>query len=257
MRVSRAATLALWLVPVGAIAQQELPPPERYTVRVEYREWRPKLSSEIQYGAGGVVGTLLDVQRDLGLQDERTYEVHGSLQVKPGHRLRLSWTPLDYGGDVIVGRSFTFSGTTYSVSSRVVTRLSGDLFSGGYEWDFVKNGSGYLGALVGGQVFSGDAAIEAPDLSLREQRSVTAFEPLLGIGGRAYAGRFSLEGQLSGLVAGRYGYSYEVNGSVRFHFSDRAAAQGGYRLVRINAKDEPDRLRLRLGGWTFGVELSL
>lgn len=257
MRVSRVAILSLWMLPVGAFAQQELPPPERYTVRVEYREWRPKLSSEIQYGAGGVVGTLLDVERDLGLTDERTYELHGSLQFKPGHRLRFSWTPLDYDGDVIVARSFTFSGTTYSVSSRVVTRLSGDLFAGGYEWDFLKNEKGYLGAFVGGQAFSGDAAIEAPGLNVGEQRDVTAFEPLLGLGGRLYAGRFSLEGELSGLVAGRYGYSYEVSGSARFHISDRVAAQGGYRLVRINAKDEPDRLQLRLGGWTFGLELSL
>jgi hypothetical protein len=256
MRVSGVAFLALGLLPIGALAQ-ELPPPERYTLRVEYREWRPKLSSEIQYGAGGVTGTLLDVERDLGIMDERTFELHGSLQFKPGHRLRFSWTPLDYAGDVIVARSFTFGGRTYTVSSRVVTDLSGDLFSGGYEWDFLKSGKGYLGAFVGGQAFTGDAALEVPDLNVRERRSLTAFEPLLGLGGRTYAGRFSLEGQVSGLVAGRYGYSYELSGSARLHLSDRAAVQGGYRLVRINAKDEPDRLRLRLGGWTFGVELSL
>ena len=50
---------------------------------------------------------------------------------------------------------------------------------------------------------------------------------------------------------------FEAETSVRLHISDRLAAMGGYRYVSMNGKDKQDQVKLKLGGWQFGLELSL
>jgi hypothetical protein len=80
---------------------------------------------------------------------------------------------------------------------------------------------------------------------------------VVGIEGRGYAGRLSLEAELAGLSVGSLGRYYEFETSARFHISDRLAVQGGYRLFSIDTEEEPDVFKLKLSGWQFGLELSL
>jgi hypothetical protein len=232
-------------------------PQERYTLRVEYREWRPTLTSEVQFGTDLVPGTVLDLKQDLGIEDERTFEAHGRLQIAPGHKLRFSVTPISYAGDTVARRSFAFNGRTYTVSTRVVSSLEGKLYTAGYEWDLVRRPQGYFGIFIGGQLFDGDASLAAPALGFDEQRSNNTPVPVLGAAARVYSGRLGLEGEFSGLTIGDRGHAYELAASARLYLSDRLALQGGYRLLKLQGEEQPDFLRVRLGGFTFGVELSL
>lgn len=247
----------LALTPRRAAAQDETPAPERYGLRLEYREYRPTLTGEVSKGANGEEGTVIDFLNDLGIEDKRTFDARITLKVKTGHKIRGGYMPLDYHGDQAAPRNFTFKNTTYFRDDRVVTSLKGTLYSADYQWEFYRGERGFVGALLGARIFDVDTVVVNVDQSDREQDSVLAPIPVIGINGRAYAGKVSVEGEFSGLTAGSLGSYYEFETSARVHLSDRLAVQGGYRVLRVHAKDDPDFLKYRMGGWQFGLELSL
>jgi len=259
-RCSRTAAVIFLAVPATAVAQGTeslVPGPERYGVRVEYREFRPGLTGLIQKGNGDVAGTVIDVNDDLGIQDERTFEVRGAIQFRHGHKLRLSYTRLDYDASVPEARkSFTFDDTLFERFSNVITNMKGAFYTAEYEWDFLKGPRGYLGVLLGAKAVDLDWVIVSPP-SLRETDTLRAPVPTLGATARLYAGRLSLEGELSGLSIGGRGTVIEAQTAARLHVSDRLAVQGGYRLLRLKAEDGLDMGDVRLGGFLFGLELSL
>jgi hypothetical protein len=241
------------------LGEGELPASERYTVRVEYRYYSPSLEGKIQKGFGSTPGTLLDFKDDLGIADERTYEIHGTLQLKEGHKLRGSYTPLDYQENAPhrAPRTFNFDDTRFDRDAILATNLKGSLYFAGYEWDFIRGQRGYLGAIVGARVLDVDTLLVAPEQGKREQDTVRAPAPVLGAILRLYQGRVSLEGEVTGLSVGSSGHIWDASGGVRVHFSDRIAIGGGYRYLELAGEDDPDEIEYRTAGWQFGVELSL
>ena len=244
----------------GAVHAQDssnLPAPEKYKVRVQYREFRPSLTGDTQKGFEGRDGTLVDVMKDLGLVDERTFDIRGAIQFKPGWKLRGSYTPLDYAGDAEVGAAFTYGGTRYARFEHVVTTMKGAYYSADIEWDFLKGSHGFLGVIAGAKLFDVDAALVNVSINQREVDTITAPLPVIGLATRGYAGRFSVEGEISGLSTGSLGSTLDAEGSVRLHISDRLAAMGGYRYLSVTGKDDRDHVKVKMSGWQFGLELSL
>jgi len=240
-----------------AVAQDETPAAERYGIRLEYREYRPTATGDLQMGANGEEGTLLDIVDDLGIQDERTFDARVTLRVKAAHKLRAGYMPIDYSGDQAAPHNFTFKDTTYFRDDRVATSIKGTLWSGDYEYDFYRGEHGFIGALLGARILDNDIVLVDVDQALRETDSKVSVLPAIGVQGRGYAGRLSLEVEFAGLSIGSQGSYYEFEASARLHISDRLAAQGGYRVLNLKAEDEPDLFKLRMSGWQFGLELSL
>jgi hypothetical protein len=253
-----AALIALSLA--GAASAQDssnLPPAEKYGLRLQYREFRPGLTGEVQKGSTDKDGTVVDVMHDLGIADKRTFDVRGTIQFKRGWKLRGSYTPLDYKGDTEVSSSFTYGETRYARFERVVTTMKGAYYSADLEWDFLKGTHGFLGAVVGAKLFDVDAALVNVSINSRELDTLTTPIPVIGAATRLYAGRVSVEGELCGLSVGSRGSALEAETSVRVHLSDRLAAMGGYRYLSLDGKDGRDQVKLKLGGWQFGLEISL
>jgi len=246
-------------LPAAATAQQDdLPPQEHYGLRLEYREYRPTATGDLQMGANGEEGTLLDIVDDLGIQDERTFDARVIFKVKTKHKLKGGYMPIDYSGDRDAPRNFTFKDTTYFRDDRVATTIKGTLWSGDYGYEFYQGPHGFVGALLGARIMDTDIVLVDVDSAQRETHSSVSPLPVIGIEGRGYAGKLSLEAEFAGLSAGSLGSFYEFEGSARFHISDRLAVQGGYRLFSAEVKeDEPDFFKLRMSGWQFGLELSL
>jgi hypothetical protein len=247
----------LW--PAVAQAQiEDYPSQEKYHLRVEYREFRPGLDAEIVHGSADKEGTPLDLTRDLGVEDERTFEVRGAIQFKLGHKLRGSYTPLDYDGEMEESRkNFTYGDTDFARFDRVVSSFKGAYYAVSYEWDFVRGSRGYLGALLGARLLDMDSVVAAPERGQREVDTVRTPVPALGLAGRAYAGRLSIEGEFSGFSMGNRGSVWEFEASGRMHVSDRLAVQGGYRRLSIQGEDGRDTGDIKIQGWQFGLELSL
>lgn len=258
LRIAAALPIVL-MWPGAARAQiEDYPPQEKYVLRVEYSEFRPKLDAELVHGSGDTEGTPLDLTRDLGVEDKRTFEIRGAIQIKRGHKIRLSYTPLDYNGEVPEARrNFTYGGTDYFRFDRVVSSFKGGYYGASYEWDFVRGPRGYLGAVLGARMLDIDAVVAAPEKGLREVDTLRTPGPALGVVSRVYAGRMSLEGEVVGFSMGNRGSLWEFEASARMHVSDRLAVQGGYRRVSIKGEDGLDTGDIAFKGWQFGLELSL
>jgi hypothetical protein len=257
------AALALALPAVAAaqgaaVPNGEYPAQEHYGLRLEYRDFRPTLNGEVQKSSADLVGTLIDPKRDLAIQDVDTFEGRGTVQFRRGHKLRLSFTRLNYHGDAEeVRRTFNFRNTRFERFDHVVTSMKGGYYAAAYEWDFIKGSHGYLGALLGAKAVDADWVIVDATQTRREQDTLRAPVPALGAATRFYSGRVSVEGEVSGLSIGSRGSVYEAEGSVRLHLSDRLAVMGGYRRLSIRGEDGRDHGQIILGGWQFGLEMSL
>lgn len=260
--MTRARTFRLAIAAViagSALAgAQELAPPENFRMRIEYSRWDPTFDAEIQKGSGDRSGTLVDGKDDLGLADKRTFEGRGILKLRPGHKIRVGYTRLDYDGDVErARRPFLFEDTFYRKDSRIVTSLKGAYYAADYEFDLFKGRWGHLGGIVGAKVFDVDSVIVAPAEGKRDNGTLRAPIPVLGTSMRVYLGRVSLAGEFSGLSIGKRGYLYEGGVSGRAHLTDRLAIGMGYRRLQLRGEDSPDLIRLRMGGVHFGIEMSL
>jgi hypothetical protein len=253
------AALSLLLLGPAAYAQiEDYPSQERYVIRVEYREFRPGLDGEITHGSSTLEGTPVDLDRDLGVSDKRTFEVRGAIQIRRGHKIRGSYTPLDYSGEVAEARrDFNYGSTEYRRFDRVLSTFKGGYYGASYEWDFIRGSRGYLGAVAGARVLDIDAVVAAPERGLREVDTLRTPIPVLGGAARVYTGRVSLEGELVGFSLGNRGSVWEFETSARVHVSDRLAVQGGYRRISINGEDGADNGDIKVKGWQFGLELSL
>jgi hypothetical protein len=260
--VRRAALVLplLLMAPAAARAQQfeDYPPQEKYHLRVEYREYRPKMEATLQHGNAEQEGTPVDLMRDLEVLDKRTFEVRGAIQIKRGHKLRGSYTPLDYRGAADEARKdFFYGDTQFERFEPVASTFKGAYYGAQYEYDFVKTPKGYLGAILGARLLDLDTVIAATDRGRREVDTVRTPVPVIGASTRMYTGRFSFEAELVGFSLGSRGSLFELESALRFHVSDRLAAAGGYRRLSIKGEDGRDNGDVKLKGWHFGLELSL
>jgi hypothetical protein len=242
----------------GLTGGDDRPSQERYHLRAQYREFHPGLSGKVQKGQGQTEGTLIDLDDDLAIEDKRRFDVRAAIQFKSGVKLRGAWTQLDYDGDTQAVRTFTYGATRYDRFSRIVTSIKGNYYAADIEWDFLQRPQGYLGLVAGAKGFDVDTVVLSPSQeNSREVDTLRAPIPVVGLTGRLYISRVSLEAEGVGMSLGDTGKLYEVEGSVRVHISDRLALQGGYRVLKLDGKDERDRVKMDLGGFTFGLELSL
>jgi hypothetical protein len=250
-------TLMMALTLAATAGAQEVAPSESYGLRLQYREFRPTLSGTVQKGFEERAGSVVDVTEDLGMGDERTFDVRATVQFKPGWKIRGSYTPIDYNGDIEVGTAFTYGETRFARFENVVSSVKGAYYSADLEWDFVRGPHGFLGAVVGAKMFDVDAALVNTSINVRELDTVTTVVPAIGLAGRFYAGRVSLEGEVAGLSIGDQGSALDAEGAVRIHISDRLAAMGGYRYLKTRGKDSLGVIDVKLKGWEFGLEISL
>ncbi len=264
--VAAAAATAVLALPAAALAQlgarpvssEGLPSEEHYRLRLEYREWRPDLTGTMIKGSRDAEGTVVDLNDDLGLEKDRTFQARGEIQFQAGQKLRGSYTRINYHGDVpSAPNSFSFGESRFITGNRIVSTIKGAYYSADLEFDFVKRPGGFLGAIVGARMLDVDRTIVSPIDEKREADTLRQPQPVIGVVGRGYAGKFSVEGEIAGLSIGSRGSVFEFDGSGRFHLSDRLAVQAGYRILSAKPKDGADSVEFRMGGWHFGLELSL
>jgi hypothetical protein len=248
--------LGLALPATEARAQDDVRhPAERYHLRLQYRHYMPDLTGDTHKGTDD--SGFVDFNEDLAFAQETTFDARGYIQFSAGKKLRLSYTHLDYAGDTIAPKTFTYGGTRYEIGTQVQSSVKGGYYAADIQWDFVKKPQGFLGLVVGAKAIDVDTLVFDVSDNVREVDTYRIGVPVVGVAGRWYTGKFSLEGEFSGITAGNRGHIYDADTTARFHVSDRLALQGGYRWLRLEAKDDDQEVNFKLVGWQFGVELSL
>jgi hypothetical protein len=240
-----------------AEAQSLVPDAEQYHVRLEVRRWQAGLDSEIQMSSGDdPTGTLIDVKKDLGVEDHGSFEFRAAVQLGLGKKLRFGFTPLNYKGDKRIERQFRFESTVYNVNTRVVTAVKGTRYTGEFEWDLFHGEKGYLGLLIGVKAFDGNTLLVAPELGAREAEGIQVPVPVVGLATRIYAGQVSVSAEASGLTIGDRGNLYELDLGLHVDVVDHLGVGLGFRLLSMHGEHDRDVIDFKLSGLYLGADVN-
>ncbi len=216
-------------------------------LEVDARYWFSELDAELRVTEGGLIGTTIDMDRDLGVDTDENF-LEGRVTLQMGkHRVRYAFVPLSWDGSKTITKTINFAGKTYSASTAVTTSLDVDYHRLGYEYDFIKVAGNRVGVIAEVKVFNIDASLKSATVS--ESESITVGFPTLGVGFElGLPMLFSIGGELTGITYG--GDAYFVDGEVGINLKPLplVVLSGGYRYMKLYAETDDDRVELTLDG---------
>ncbi len=216
-------------------------PVSAFALGVRGYYWFPELSGDIRVDDAGIVGTELDFEGDLGVDDE-SYPV---IEVFAGigkHHFSFAFYNADYDGDTVLTDGIYFNGEFFQAKERVVSSLEYDYYDVMYRYDLIdlENllAGGSLGLVARLTVFDGFASITSATVTAKED--FTAPIPMIGVNFHVGILKDILEARV--LVTGiGYNGNTAFDGQAEisltpFPFLD---INGGYRFFIIDV-DEDD-----------------
>jgi len=218
-------------------------PSHAFELGVRGYYWFPSLSGDLRVDDEDIVGTKLDLEKDLGMEDESypILEVFGGLG---NHHISLSYFRADYDGTTTLTSSITFNGRTYLAGSRIRSNLDYDLFDLQYRYTLVDLENvlaGFsLGIVARVEVFDSDVSIESLDFNVKESESFLAPIPSLGL--HFHIGLLSdiLECRILATGIGySKGYLFDGQADISFTPFPFLDIHGGYRAFVVDV-DEDD-----------------
>ena len=233
-----ASILALWLLgPALCRAEYDLFNAEDYNVELEGRYWKPKLDSTVKIVENNI-GTDVNLVGDLGLEEKKGFG-EGRLQIKFFNRnkFNFSYLPMKWDADKTLTRTIQFDGQTYTAGTRVQSQLDLKLYKAGYEFDFIANRYGFLGAAFDVLVADNHVELKAPALAIDQKYDATVPFPMIGLAGRIIPIKWlSLTAKVSGLPMGGYGHIIDAEASIDINPIKYVSISGGYRYLNAKAK---------------------
>jgi outer membrane protein len=165
--------LTMFVFPVSSLA---------FEIGARGYYWFPSLDGTVKVDEAGVVGTNIDFEDDLGIDDEN----YPSLEAFIGtdnHHLSLAYTGIDYSGSKTLTRSIIFNGQTYAASSLVSSSIEYDMLDFFYQYDFVNLENIFAGFSLGGvfQVKYLDGEVSLKTTGIDEKEDFTIPIPMLGL----------------------------------------------------------------------------
>lgn len=186
------------------------------------------------------IGTSLDFDKDLGIEDEDYPSVEAFVGFG-NHHLSLAYTEIDYSGKKRLTRAIDFRGKTYSVSDVVTSSIEYNMIDlyyqynlldlenilAGFSWDVVL------------QVKCIDGEVSLKTTGIDESEDFTIPIPMLGFNLHMGILADILEARLRGTFIGYSGSTfYEVMGDISwtpFPFMD---IHGGYKTFVMDIDED-------------------
>ena len=229
------------------------------TLELEGRYWIPDLKGKVK-ASETFLNTEVDFKRDVGIKDENFPEARLTWYTGPKSKIRLAYTQAGFEGDENLNRTIEFDGQTFTVGTRVETDVKVRYLRLGWAWQFIDIGKGAvkLGTLLEGKGFWGKVLLKAPDLSIpvRESKTFLFGLPTIGVALDINPHKMvNIFAEVSGLTAGRYGYTYDAEAGIKLIPFKFLSIVGGYRIFDVKAKDNSDYAKLRLHGPFAGATL--
>lgn len=229
-----------------------------HVVELGLMSWKPSptltLSSE---GLAGSNVDEVDFVQEFGIEDKSFPAFRVALG--RSHKFRLSHAKFSYDPEAVIQRTFTFQGRTFTVNTPASADIEWDLWTFGYEWDFVSRPQGFVGVIADLKYNRIKASIDSPALRSSAETDTTAPVPTIGVAGRGYLGPLlSVGGEFTGLKIGSGDFDvkftdFDINAT--FVPSPRIGigAQVGYRSVVADYVVDEDTGDLKMQGPYFGV----
>ena len=223
-------------------------------VEFEARYWFAATHSRMRFDNGG---TDIDFKKDLGIQDAKFPEGRFTYYGKGRSHLHFSYTPIKYSGDVNASRTLTFGGDQYTIGSRVLTNFRIQHLQLGWAYQFINVHKGVfkLGTLLEGNGFLMKGRLRAPNLApaIDRQESLSVGLPTVGLAMDVNPHpKVNFFADVSGIKLGKYGYFLTSDVGVKILPVKNAFFTAGYRNFNLNAKNDPDFVRVELRGFFIG-----
>lgn len=197
----------------------------------------------------------VDFVQEFGIEDTSFPQFR--VAVGRNHKFRLSYVKFSYDPDTVIRRTFTFQGRTFVVNTPASADIKLDLWTFGYEWDFVSRERGYFGVIADLKYNKIRASIDSPALRSAAATDTTAPVPTIGLAGRGYIGSMvSVGGEFSGLKISSGDFDvkftdFDVNATIMP--IRNLGAQVGFRSVVADYVVDEDTGDLKMTGPYFGV----
>ena len=245
---------------------------DNYKVELFGGLWEPSYDLTVASNAFGIVGTIIDAKRDLGIASRRFPEFR--LRLRPGrkHRIRIDYLPIEYRATTAIKRRIVFRGIAHEPGISISSTLNWKTWRFGYEYDLIHRSRGYFGLIVEAKYTDLEASL---DTSLGHE-FVRARGPIPAIGAvlKVYPlPIFSIAGEitafglpddpgstgdsiLGAFDANRFPYTgtyidFDISGTL--NFTRNFGAQIGYRSLDLNVSSNEDLAALKLTGAYIGA----
>ncbi len=220
--------------------------------------WFPSADITISSESLGIVGSVIDLKKDLGLIDARFSDLRLVLRPAPKHKFRFERVPVTYEQSATVTRDIVFNGQRYRLGIPVDSTLEWRTYQFGYEYDFIRRDRGFGGFIVAAKLT--DAKATLANEFVTEFAHAEAPIPVVGGIARVYPvpnvgltfemTGFRLPESISENHKAHY-LDYDLNGIV--NFNEYVGAQLGYRSLDLGYVADLDTGTMKLKGLYFGI----
>ena len=203
--------------------------------------WFPTVDGTVKVDEASIIGTTIDFDEDLGIEDEN----YPSVEVFVGggnHHLYFIHTEIDYSGRKMLTKEIKFGGKTYPVSALVTSSIQYKMMDLLYQYDFLNLENVLGGFSLGGvfQVKYLDGSVSLKTTGIDEEEDFTLPIPMLGLNLQIGILADILEARIRGTVIGYSGNKiYEVMGDISWTPFPFVDIHGGYKTFVIDI-DEDD-----------------
>jgi hypothetical protein len=216
-------------------------PAQAFEIGVRVNYWFPGLSGDIKVDDSGLTGTKLDLESDLGF-DEESYPVVEAFAGLGNHHLSLSYYKADYSG-TNTNVDFNFAGQNFT--GDISSDMEYDVFDIVYQYDFLdleNSLAGFsLGFVAKVKYFDGNFSIDGEVGGFPESESEDFAAPIPMVGLNLNVGIIADILELRVLATGSgYGGGTVLDGMADisltlFPFTD---IHGGYRVFTMDFDDD-------------------
>jgi hypothetical protein len=241
---------------------------EKYVVEAAIGLWVPNAAMSVSSEGLGIIGSVIDFKKDLGLQDHRFPEFHFEAK-GAGHKFRFQAIPIKYEQTYTVTKDIVFNGQRYTAQFPISSGLEWKAYRFGYEYDFLRKSRGYGGFLL--DIKYTDVAVKLTSSVAAEFARAQAPIPSIGGVGRYYVvPNVSVTGEVTFFTLGWIpdsllrglsdddnatydGHYVDFNIYGTYNFTRNVGVQAGYRSWDLGYLVEKDTGSFKLRGLFFGV----
>ena len=206
--------------------------------------WFPSLDGTVKVDETAKIGTTIDFENDLGIEDEN----YPSVEVFLGggrHHLSLTSTNIEYSGEKKLTEKITFNGVDYDIDALVNSSIEYKMMDLLYQYDFLNLenvGAGFsLGIVFQIKYLDGEVGLKTTTGTvIDEKQDFTLPIPMFGL--NLHIGMLAdvLEGRLRGTAIGYAGNAiYELVADISWTPLPFLDIHGGYKSFVIDI-DEDD-----------------
>lgn len=142
-------------------------------------------------GSAGQVGTIIDLERDTGMDESTRFRIDGLWRINGGrHHVRAMYFDVSRSGSRQIDRQLVVGDTVYPVSATVEASFDAKIFELAYEYAFVERETLEVAASIGAHALNFDFGISGnglvngrPVAGAAESGDTNAPLPVIGVRG--------------------------------------------------------------------------